>query len=85
MSIESICVCAYCLATFYNYLLISERKVQPNEYPHSLYIANYSTAAATCLVIKRWLFDLETEESIYRDPVALDFIFQEVFTVGRLI
>lgn len=54
-----------------------ERKVQPNEYPHSLYIANYSTAAATCLVIKRWLFDLETEESIYRDPVALDFIFQE--------
>ena len=57
---------------------ISERKVQPNEYPHSLYIANYSTAAATCLVVKRWLFDLETEESIYRDPVALDFIFQEV-------
>ena len=55
-----------------------ERKVQPNEYPHSLYIANYSTAAATCLVVKRWLFDLETEESIYRDPVALDFIFQEV-------
>ena len=57
---------------------LSERKVQPNEYPHSLYIANYSTAAATCLVVKRWLFDLETEESIYRDPVALDFIFQEV-------
>ena len=35
----------------------SERKVQPNEYPHSLYLANYSTAAATCLVL-RWVYRL---------------------------
>jgi sorting nexin-27 len=55
----------------------SERKVQPNEYPHSLYIANYSTAAATCLVVKRWLFDLDTELATYEDPVSLEFVFQE--------
>jgi sorting nexin-27 len=54
-----------------------ERKVQPNEYPHALYIANYSTAAATCLVIKRWLFDVDTEKSLYSDPVALEFLFQQ--------
>ena len=33
-----------------------ERKVQPTEFPHSLYIANYSTAAATCLALHKWLF-----------------------------
>ncbi|TRY67128.1 hypothetical protein TCAL_09235 [Tigriopus californicus] len=58
-----------------------ERKVQPNEYPHSLYIANYSTAAATCLIVKRWLFDLETEKALYDDPVALDFLFRHAIEV----
>ena len=33
-----------------------ERRLQPCEFPHSLYIANYSTAAATCLAVRRWLF-----------------------------
>ena len=60
------------------FLYISERKVQPDEYPHSLYIANYSTAAATCLIVKRWLFDLETEKAVYSDRVALEFLFQYV-------
>ncbi len=55
-----------------------ERKVQPNEYPHALYLANYSTAAATCLVVRRWLFDPETEVALRADPVALEFFFRQV-------
>jgi hypothetical protein len=33
-----------------------ERKIQPNEFPHSLYMSNYSTAAPSCirLVDKKW-------------------------------
>ena len=26
-----------------------ERKIQPNEFPHSLYMSNYSTAAPSCI------------------------------------
>ena len=65
------------LSLFYMFIL-SERKVQPNEYPHSLYIANYSTAAATCLLVKKWLFDRETEKTLHSDPVAREFLFQQV-------
>ncbi len=57
-----------------------ERKVQPNEYPHALYIGNYSTAAATCLVVRRWLFDVESAtalSTLNRDPVALEFLFRQ--------
>ena len=57
--------------------------MQPNEYPHSLYIANYSTAAATCLVVKRWLFDPETEKAMYKDPAALEFLFRQVRSIGN--
>ena len=60
------------------FAFFSERKVQPDEYPHALYIANYSTAAATCLIVKRWLFDPETEMALYSDRVALEFLFQYV-------
>ena len=63
---------------FFFSVCFSERKVQPNEYPHSLYIANYSTAAATCLLVKKWLFDRETEKTLYVDPVAREFLFQQV-------
>jgi len=60
--------------------------VQPNEFPHSLYIANYSTASATCLVLKRWLFDPSTEMALSKglDEVARDYLFlQAVEDVNR--
>lgn len=38
-----------------------ERKLQANEYPHNLYIQNYSSASATCLVVRKWLFSLRKE------------------------
>lgn len=58
----------------------SERKLQPQEHPHTLYIQNYSTASATCLSIRRWLFNISrplTEQ-------ALTWIFwQTVDEVNR--
>ena len=46
-----------------------ERKICTTEFPHSLYIANYSTAAATCLTLRKWLFHPKVEAELYSDQV----------------
>ncbi|XP_037292380.1 sorting nexin-27 isoform X2 [Manduca sexta] len=62
-----------------------ERKLQPNECPHSLYIQNYSTASSSCLSIRKWLFNPRTEISVIEeDATAAAFIFwQAVEDVNR--
>ncbi|XP_026727578.1 sorting nexin-27 isoform X1 [Trichoplusia ni] len=62
-----------------------ERKLQPNECPHSLYIQNYSTASSSCLSIRKWLFNPRTEISVVaEDATAAAFIFwQAVEDVNR--
>ncbi|KAB0802211.1 hypothetical protein PPYR_04397 [Photinus pyralis] len=61
-----------------------ERKLQPSEYPHNLYIQNYSTATSTCLCIRKWLFSLSKELAILRDPQATSYIFwQAIDEVNR--
>lgn len=52
-----------------------ERKLQPNEYPHNLYIQNYSTATSTCLLIRKWLFTLSKEIELSEDNMAATFFF----------
>ncbi|XP_041980759.1 sorting nexin-27 isoform X2 [Aricia agestis] len=62
-----------------------ERKLQPNECPHSLYIQNYSTASSSCLSIRKWLFHPGREVAIVNeDSKAAAFIFwQAVEDVNR--
>jgi len=61
-----------------------ERKIQSTEFPHSLYIANYSTAAATCLTLRKWLFHPKVESELNSDQVALSILFhQAVEDVNR--
>ncbi|XP_075979294.1 sorting nexin 27 isoform X2 [Anticarsia gemmatalis] len=62
-----------------------ERKLQPNECPHSLYIQNYSTASSSCLSIRKWLFNPRTEMTLVaEDSTAAAFIFwQAVEDVNR--
>lgn len=52
-----------------------ERKLQPNEFPHNLYIQNYSTATSTCLLIRKWLFTLDREIELSEDNMAATFFF----------
>jgi len=52
-----------------------ERKIRPTEFPHSLYIANYSTASSTCLALRKWLFHPSVEVELEADPVALRIMF----------
>ncbi|XP_059479043.1 sorting nexin-27 isoform X1 [Neocloeon triangulifer] len=61
-----------------------ERKLQPNEFPHNLYTQNYSTATATCLAVRKWLFSINKELSLSFDEQATTFIFwQAVDEVNR--
>lgn len=63
---------------FYILFPFAERKLQPNEYPHNLYIQNYSTATNTCLSVRRWLFTLSRELNLMRDQQATAYIFWQV-------
>lgn len=71
------------------YCLFSERKLQSNEVPHNLYIQNYSTASATCICLRRWLFSLQREISLCSSPDdpdqhALNFFFWQVIPPFRV-
>ena len=63
------CLCVY---------VISERRLQPHELPHNIYIQNYSTATATCLTLRRWLFSLTREATLNSNERALQFLFWQV-------
>ncbi|KAK3771859.1 hypothetical protein RRG08_028767 [Elysia crispata] len=52
-----------------------ERKLLPQELPHNIYIQNYSTATATCIVLKKWLFTISREMTLISNAAALRFLF----------
>ncbi|XP_064648615.1 sorting nexin-27-like isoform X3 [Lineus longissimus] len=61
-----------------------ERKLQPNEFPHNLYIQNYSTATATCITLRKWLFSLSKETVLHNNEAIVNFLFwQAVDDVSR--
>lgn len=61
-----------------------ERKLQPHEIPHQLYVQNYSTASSTCLCVKRWLFSINRELSLPAGEQSAKYIFyQAVDEVNR--
>ncbi len=56
-----------------------ERKICAHECPHSLYIQNYSSAAASCIILRKWLFDISKETALCSlHPVFADFCFWQV-------
>lgn len=60
------------------------RKLQKTEFPHNLYIQNYSTAAATCIVLRRWFFSPVLEKKVCLNEQALNFVYwQAVDEVSR--
>ncbi|XP_013174160.1 PREDICTED: sorting nexin-27 [Papilio xuthus] len=62
-----------------------ERKLQGNECPHSLYVQNYSTASASCVCVRKWLFNPRRDAALVRaHPAAAAFLFwQAVEEVNR--
>jgi len=60
--------------------LVPERKLAPNEFPHNLYIQNYSTATSTCICLRKWLFVVSQELSLSYDEQATTYFFWQVKT-----
>lgn len=55
-----------------------ERMLRPDEFPHNLYIQNYSTATPTCLLLRKWLFTMDREIQLSSmDELAESFFFHQ--------
>ncbi|KAK2887538.1 hypothetical protein QQF64_013279 [Cirrhinus molitorella] len=54
------------------------RKLAPNEFPHKLYVQNYTSAVpGTCLTMRKWLFSTQEEELLRDNPLALHYCFHQ--------
>lgn len=59
-------------------LYLTERKLQAVELPHNIYIQNYSTATATCIALRKWVFTLTKELTLNSCETAVNFLFWQV-------
>lgn len=60
-------------------LFVAVRKLAPNEFPHKLYVQNYTSAVpGTCLALRKWLFSFQEEELLRDNPLALHYCFHQV-------
>jgi len=60
-------------------LLLAVRKLAPNEFPHKLYVQNYTSAVpGTCLTIRKWLFTTEEEALLNDNDLAVTYFFHQV-------
>uniref|UniRef100_A0A8C4RKN2 Sorting nexin 27b n=1 Tax=Erpetoichthys calabaricus TaxID=27687 RepID=A0A8C4RKN2_ERPCA len=54
------------------------RKLAPNEFPHKIYIQNYTSAMpGTCLAIRKWLFTTEEEVLLNDNDLAIAYCFHQ--------
>uniref|UniRef100_A0AAY4DGA6 Uncharacterized protein n=1 Tax=Denticeps clupeoides TaxID=299321 RepID=A0AAY4DGA6_9TELE len=59
-------------------LITNLRKLAPNEFPHKLYVQNYTSAVpGTCLALRKWLFSTQEEELLQNNPLALHYCFHQ--------
>jgi len=70
---------------------VAARKLEAQECPFNVYTDGYSSgshngsgSSATCLVLKKWVFSRSCEESLYADPRALHYIFNQVTLIAAL-
>ncbi|CAL1611089.1 unnamed protein product [Knipowitschia caucasica] len=54
------------------------RKLAPNEFPHKLYVQNYtSVVPGTCLTLRKWLFTTEEEVLLSDNQLALSYFYHQ--------
>lgn len=64
---------------FFPFLSCPVRKLAPNEFPHKLYVQNYTSAVpGTCLTMRKWLFTTEEEALLNDNQLALGYFFHQV-------
>nr|CAG4647044.1 EOG090X05ZS [Megafenestra aurita]SVE92385.1 EOG090X05ZS [Megafenestra aurita] len=86
-TVEKICLDKQSVQYFALFEIVEynfERKLQVHEVPHNIYTQNYSTASATCLALRRWLFSPQVELLLARDELISAYLFwQTVDEVNR--
>uniref|UniRef100_A0A674MAI6 Sorting nexin 27 n=1 Tax=Takifugu rubripes TaxID=31033 RepID=A0A674MAI6_TAKRU len=60
------------------------RKLAPNEFPHKLYVQNYTSAVpGTCLTMRKWLFTTEEEVLLNDNQLAVSYFFHQYLSLLR--
>uniref|UniRef100_A0A665VR15 Sorting nexin 27a n=1 Tax=Echeneis naucrates TaxID=173247 RepID=A0A665VR15_ECHNA len=60
------------------------RKLAPNEFPHKLYVQNYTSAIpGTCLTLRKWLFTTEEEILLNENQLAVNYFFHQYLSLLR--
>lgn len=57
-----------------------DRKLSSNEYPYNLYIQNIqnTSVASTCLVVKKWVFEVDREVELCSHDLLETFFYYQV-------
>lgn len=55
------------------------RKLHDRECPHNIYIQNYSSAASSCLAMRKFCFDVEKEKQLCEK----DKLFRSICKFGN--
>ena len=58
-----------------------DRKIQENEFPHQLYVQNYSSkggASDSCILLKKWIFSRTHEVPASTDSVVQNLFYHQV-------
>ncbi|XP_053494301.1 sorting nexin-27a isoform X2 [Ictalurus furcatus] len=75
VGMDSIMASYFALFEVINHTFV--RKLASNEFPHKLYVQNYTSAVpGTCLALRKWLFSIEEQELLQENPLALHYCFQ---------
>uniref|UniRef100_A0A672YXL6 Sorting nexin 27a n=1 Tax=Sphaeramia orbicularis TaxID=375764 RepID=A0A672YXL6_9TELE len=76
LGMDSITASYFALFEVINHTFV--RKLAPNEFPHKLYIQNYTSAIpGTCLTMRKWLFTTEEEILLNDNQLAVNYFFHQ--------
>uniref|UniRef100_A0A6Q2WS55 Sorting nexin 27 n=1 Tax=Esox lucius TaxID=8010 RepID=A0A6Q2WS55_ESOLU len=76
VGVDSITASYFALFEVINHSFV--RKLAPNEFPHKLYVQNYtSVVPGTCLTVRKWLFTTEEEILLNDNQLAINYCFHQ--------
>ncbi|KAI5105851.1 sorting nexin family member 27 [Silurus meridionalis] len=76
VGMDSIAASYFALFEVINHSFV--RKLAPNEFPHKLYVQNYTSAVpGTCLTLRKWLFTTEEEILLNDNELAINYCFHQ--------
>uniref|UniRef100_H2M219 Sorting nexin-27 n=1 Tax=Oryzias latipes TaxID=8090 RepID=H2M219_ORYLA len=76
LGMDSVTASYFALFEVINHTFV--RKLAPNEFPHKLYVQNYTSAIpGTCLTLRKWLFTTKEEVLLNENLLAVSYFFHQ--------